>query len=236
MYNIAIVIPTYERIKKLDRCLSSIFKSTYQNFKIYVYADNKDEATLSHVGHITKKYTKVTCFMNSQHLGVIGSWNRFTRELWDSSWDIMAWIVDDVELYDDCLDRAVTAMQASFSDTDGVIGLAQECPGHPEYTYKPYGQVLLGRRFIQRYAAVEYAVCAPMYSWAYQDEEMYRFACSLNKFSHCEGARLKHYHPAFIPTEMDNTHHISRENLRQDKEIYHRRKDGGLTWGNSWVR
>lgn len=238
--NIAVVIPTFQRQTKLKRCLDSILKSTYKKLRVFVYCDNNDSESFEFV---SKSYSDslVHPILVNAHWYVIGCWNNFTRSsllaeslLWN--WDMMTWAVDDIEVNPDCLEKAVQAMKERYSDYDGVVGLSQICPGHPNYTYKPYGQVLLGKKFIKRYKEVDYQVCAPCFTHFYQDEEMYTFAHSLGKFYHCQEAILKHYHPSFIREERDLTHEIVRgEIFQQDRKTFAERTAKGLVWGKSWM-
>lgn len=231
---IAIVIPTYQRIQKLERCIKSIYINTYKNYQIYIYADNNDKNTYY---YLDSKYHQIRCQINDSQKFVVGSWNRFFKEQINDDWNIVMWLVDDVKLSFNCIQNAVNCMQDNFPDLDGVVGLSQECPDHPEYTYKEYGQVLIGREFIERYKEVGYQVCCPYYTHFWQDEELYQYANSLNKFVHCKNANLRHYHPGFIKEERDNTHLIVRkEIIQKDTEIYNNRKKRNLVWGQSWEK
>ncbi|KKL82367.1 hypothetical protein LCGC14_1985470 [marine sediment metagenome] len=107
-----IVIPTYKRIKKLDRCLHSILASSYQNFKVLVIADNKDSETRDFIWHLN--HPKIECIVNLDHLYVAGSWNRFFKEYYNKRWDIAIWLVDDIALYPDCLEKAVECFEIIF--------------------------------------------------------------------------------------------------------------------------
>jgi len=229
---VAIVIPTYNRIKKLHRCLQSIYASTYRNWKIYVYCDALDVNTAKYISENYSK-TRVVSIVNDIRKYAPGSWNDFPKRFEHEPWNAMMWCVDDAEVYPDALTLAISAMEFHYPDTDGVIGFAQECPGHEEYTYKPYGQVLLGRTFVNRYPDGQ--VCCPAYKFLYQDEELHLFAESMGKFHFCEGAKLKHYHPAFIKSEMDETHALSRgDNLREDRFTYAQRRTKNLIWGQTF--
>lgn len=230
---VAVVIPTYKRAKKLERCLNSLVNQTYRNFTVFVYCDNKDSSTTEYFKR--KKFNfKITWAINSKHEYVIGAWNKFFSR-YHEKYDAVLWCVDDVELYPNCIEEAVYIMSEAFPDTDGVIGLMQECPGHPEYTFKWYGQCLLGKKFIQRYKEVDYKVCCPDYKHFYQDEEMYMYANSVDRFFRHPLAKMKHYHPGFVQEEMDETHPIVRGDVkRQDDEIYRLRREKGLVWGQSF--
>jgi hypothetical protein len=46
---------------------------------------------------------------------------------------------------------------------------------------------------------------------------------------------LKHYHPAFVKEEMDETHPIVRGKVKgEDDTIYRERRAKNLVWGQTW--
>lgn len=228
---IAVVIPTYKRTRKLNRCLESLEQQTYKDFNIFIYCDNNDIETYN---YIRENWFVAGCIVNDKQEFVIGSWNKFFSQF-HNKYDAVLWCVDDVELHPTCLEELVKSMKSNFPDLDGVVGVKQECPGHPEYTFKWYGQCLIGKKFIERYKEVDYAVCCPDYQHFYQDEEMWMYASSLGKFVNCETAVLNHYHPAFVPEEMDETHPIVRgKTKRIDDAVYKMRREKNLIWGLTW--
>jgi hypothetical protein len=230
-----IVIPTYKRIKKLERCIRSIRSSTHKDLEIFVLCDNEDLDTYH---YLSDTYAGVVIsLLMTKHRYVMGCWNYFTQNHLSMIKDAMVWLVDDVELYPNTLSEMDACFSKVFPDTDGVVGLSQECPGNPQYTYKPYGQSCLGKKFIERYKEVDYKVCCPEYIHFFQDEEMYQFSMGLSKFIHCEKAILKHYHPCFIKEEVDKTHFIVRDGtLQRDQKIFEERQSRGLIWGDSFMR
>lgn len=241
---VAVVIPTYERQSKLERCLKSLGTQTYKNFDTFVYCDANDKQTFDWLcsNKELKEVSKVRIIsLASSRKYVIGNWNDFFTfqyglgELLEAEYDAVLWSVDDVEWLPNSIEKAVECMITNFPDTDGVVGIKQECPGHPEYTFKWYGQCLIGRKFIERYKDVEYKVCCPDYNHFFQDEELWQYASSLGKFVNCEQAVLYHYHPGFIKSEMDDTHPIVRGSLFvEDRQTYSKRKISGYVWGKSW--
>ena len=235
-----IVIPTYRRIKKLKRCLHSILANTYQDFKITVIADNRDFNTQNFVSQfkLQTNCSKIDAIVNDCHFYVAGSWNRFFREYHNEKWDGIVWLVDDVQLYPNCLENVVKCFKSNFSDLDGVVGISQCAPEHPNYTWMPYGQVLIGRKFIERYKEVNYQVCCVEYSHFCQDRELWKYAKSLNKFVLCKKAMLIHFHPGFYREEKDETHKLIRtpEIKGKDTQTYNLRKSKGLIWGQTWER
>lgn len=229
-----IVVPTYNRPEKLYRCLKSIEKQSYKNYECCVIINDQSfESTkiLDRFDFDHFWYKIPPC-----NLYVAGAWNYYFSNFFGKrNPDAVLWLVDDVEVLSYTIQKAVDCMITNFPDTDGVVGLKQECPGNSNYTFKWYGQVLLGNKFIQRYAPVNYKVCCPMYKHWFQDEEMYNFAKSLNKFKECPEALIYHYHPAFKKDEMDETHSKVRGSIKTaDTHFFNERKSKGLNWGNSW--
>jgi len=231
-----IVIPTYKRVKKLKRCLDSILASDYSDWNVIVVADNQDVDSVVYVHSL--KHPKIETMVNTGHKFVIGSWNRFWTECWDREFDGMLGLCDDVELYPNTISEAVISHKKYFQDVDGIVGLKQECPGHEEYTFKWYGQTLIGKKFAERFKEVNHIVHCPDYKHFYQDEELSEFAISLDKFAMSPKAVLKHYHPSFVKEEMDSTHNIIRKGRlspkKEDINIYEIRRSRNLIWGKSF--
>lgn len=229
-----VVIPTFKRAEKLKRCLESIQRQTYTDWECLVVINGDDTETHKMLEKINDD--RIWYKTRGWNSYVIGAWNYYFEKFFKKrNRDVVLWIVDDVELKDDCLEQAVKTMLDKFPDLDGVVGLHQECPNTTSYTFKWYGQVLLGKNFIERYAPVNYKVCCPAYKHFYQDEEMWLFANSLNKFTNCEKAQLIHYHPSFIKTNIDEAHNKVRFDIKkQDTAIYNERRKKGLVWGETW--
>lgn len=238
MFKVAIVIPTYQRAYKLKRLLDSIDKQTYNNFDVYIYYDNKDFETYKEIVKIPYSFSTYHIINDKQEF-VIGSWNKFFKSMFneynDKNYQTVQWLVDDVTIAPDFLEQVTKCMTENFPDTDGVIGTRQECPGYENYTYKWFGQSLLGRKFIERYKDVDYQVCCPKYSHFFQDEEMWSYASNLGKAKCCSQALLQHFHPAFIKEEIDTTHPLVRGTvMSKDKEVYEFRKKNNLLWGRTF--
>lgn len=231
---IDIVIPTFKRAEKLKRCLESIKKQTHKDWECLVVINGNDNETPKMLEKINDE--RIWFKTRGWNSYVIGAWNYYFENFFKKrNRDAVMWIVDDVELKDNCLEEAVKEMNYSFPDLDGVIGIHQKCPDHSSYTFKWYGQVLLGKNFIENYAPVNYKVCCPAYKHFYQDEEMWLFANSLGKFMNCEDAQLIHYHPSFLKNNIDEAHNKVRfEVKKQDLTTYTERRKKGLIWGNTW--
>ncbi len=212
-------VATYKRKDKLKRCIDSIINSSYKDYLTVVVADNKDYESLDFLIRTYDRRLPIMGLFQKEHKYVIGAWNRIVQENIQRNWDGFIGLCDDVELEPDALEKIVKCHQDYFKDGDGVIGFNQVCPGHPEYTFKWFGQTLMGRKFIERYAKADYQICCPDYKHFFQDQEMYEFAHELRKFYNCREAVLKHYHPGFIKEEEDETHHIIRQSSTSPKAL-----------------
>ena len=227
---IAIVIPTYDRYKKLSRCINSILQNTYQDFVIYPMCDNNDIDTYKKVNEANFPQT-YPVFCNKQ-LYAPGCWNSFSANFYICfNWDAMLWLCDDTELRVDTLEKAVDCFIKNYPDTDGMMGIAQWYP--KETSYCKSGQSILGRKFLARFPKQQ--SCCPDYLFAHQDAELMEFALSINKFAFCDSTDIIHYHPSFYPDEMDSTHALSRGDIvRNDKITRKIRQEKGLVWGKTW--
>lgn len=244
---ILIGIATFKRIEKLKRLLRSLEKQTYNNpFLIHIVCDNNDWETFTYLTSIKEEYKGFLSFeINDKHEFVIGAWNK-TIQRYSShheldtglhSWDGFIGLVDDVELRPNAIEEIVKCHKNNFPDTDGVCGFAQECYGNKKYTFKWFGQTLMGKKFIERYKEVNYQICCPDFFHFVQDEEMWEYANSLNKFINCPEAILNHDHPAFTGN-IDETHNIIRKGSlspkNHDFEMQKQRKLKGYLWGRDF--
>lgn len=223
-------IATYKRLNKLTRLLHSLQDQTYQNFQIYIICDNKDYET----AHYLETWG-ISNAVQDSHKFVIGAWNKCIQDKFiNGNYDGFIGLVDDVQLRPNALEEIVKCHKENFPDTDGVCGFNQICYGYFEYTFKWYGQTLMGRKFIERYHNVNYQICCPDYKHFYQDEEMWIHALTLNKFQTCPKAVLNHDHPSFTGN-IDETHNIIRKGNLSPKEhdikVYAVRKLKKYCWG-----
>lgn len=223
---ISILIPTYNRIKKLERCIQSLYRQTFKDFDIYVLCDNLDQQTYN---YIDLNHPKIVPMLMTEHLYVSGCWNYFTKNYLEATKDAILWCVDDLEFYPNTLEKAVKYFEQNFPDTDGVVGINHRCPGHPKYDGKPYAFCMIGKKFIERYP--DRQACSPFYTFWRQDEELYLYANSLNKFVFCKEALVNHYHPSFFG-EIDETHKLSRGKIwEEDNKMFIDRQKRNKIWG-----
>lgn len=232
---IYIVIPTYKRVKKLKRCIESLQRSTFKDWRLVIVADNMDVDSVIYGNSIVDDRL-AEVMVQPEHRFVIGAWNRFWDEYKDKEFEGMLGLCDDVELHPDSLQKAIECFRTNYPDTDGVVGFKQECTGRPDYTFKWFGQTIIGKKFASRYP--NFQVHCPDYKHFYQDEEMYVFAESMKKFTCCPEALLIHYHPGFVEKELDETHDIIRKSKvspkNRDITTFNLRHSKNLLWGQSF--
>lgn len=232
---ILIGIVSYMRHIKLNRLLTSIYKSNFKNFDIFIAYDNNDWDSAIRIAHSKFRHT---AFIRDKHCYIGGNWNHLINHGMNAyphiKFDAFLPLVDDIELFPDCLDKLVDDMTLLYPDTDGIIGITQE---DKQRSFVPAGQCLIGKKFIERFKAINYQVYCPDYTHWFIDSELHEYACSLNKFALSSNAKLIHYNPSVYKEEQDETHKITRsEIMRIDKETRRKRVEKGLTWGKSWER
>jgi hypothetical protein len=236
MNKVYIGIATYKRPQKLERLLKSIYSGTYQHFEIYVMFEESDKETIGYFERTKFEHLHLLPSKNKEY--VISNWNRFYKEvvpLMDDK-DFTLTLVDDVAMFCEGIAKSVNKLVNTYPDGDGVIGLKQMYPNNANVKYHPAGQVLIGKKFLERYKDVDYQVCCPNYIQWLQDEELLKFVTSLDKFTTTDDFALIHYHPAYTPGEgIDETHKIVRGNIIQnDRKIFNKRQIKNLIWGKTW--
>ena len=109
MLHVDIVIPTWRRQEKLERCLDSIQRQTYP-------------------------YINVHAINDVDRLFAFGVWNRFLAD-WDNPWrdgDCFVYICDDVELSPGCIASALCDLERLWPDGDGMVGFHQSIAGRTD--------------------------------------------------------------------------------------------------------
>lgn len=87
---IGILIPTYNRVKLLKKCINSIFKQTYKDFVIYIYDDGSTDDTVDEIRKI--KDSRIIMISNPENKGVAYARNRLLNMC---STDYACWQDDD---------------------------------------------------------------------------------------------------------------------------------------------
>ena len=216
-----IVIPTYNRIAKLIRCLDSIPQS--QNIKIFVYCDNNDSNSAEKIKEL---YPYVNIIINSTQLRAFGSWNLHLSKYFNS--DIFIYLCDDTRLYTDTLQQVDKLFNSLYINTDGIVTFNQV-----NIKSSDSAMGCVGRAFVNRFP--ENQIFCPNYKTFYSDTELGEYAKSLNKFTFGKNCKIDHFHPAFFKNEMDSTHNIIRDKEKDiDIKINKLRIEKKYCWGKNF--
>lgn len=108
---LSIIVPVYNGEKTIEKCLESIFNSTYKNFEVIVVNDGSTDSTLEGV----KKYNcRIIDLKKNQ-----GAANARNVGVKHSKAEILVFVDSDVLIHKDALSRMVKAYK---SDPGRIIG------------------------------------------------------------------------------------------------------------------
>ena len=220
-----LVVPTRSRLEKLNVCVDSLKEASSNiqektNIIIYVDEDEYDitSKTIKQVDEIR--------VLKEEFLAA-KFWNNHLKNMTS---DILCYLTDDIKMDKYCLKFALEALKKL--DYDGLVGFNQVNQKGNSNCNAAFG--LFSLKFADRFPNRE--VFYPEYSAFYLDEELMKYAISINKFIYCEDAKLEHYHPAFTGDKPDSTYFHHRRYKSRDIEIYRRRQEKNLIWGISFEK
>jgi hypothetical protein len=228
-----VVIPTYYRQEKLEKCLTSIQASVgvRDEIRVFVYCDNGYRLGHGFKERITtdQSFKVIVEGMAGQNKA-FGIWN---AHYFGWSPDGMFYVCDDVELEPDCLATAITIFKDRFPDTDGVVGLNQQNIPAGQEGFSQSAMGLIGMGFSRRYPGGR-CFC-PDYSSFHADAELGLFARECGRFVFAGDARLTHHHPAH-GGEADETHAVVRVPavVQKDRDVWNNRQAAGYLWGRNF--
>ncbi len=220
-----IVIPSLNRIEKLDRCLNSLFLADgLDHTTIWLYLS--DPVEYQHYwayfefakGKVNVIYTpeyKVPEFWNS-HLAKMTSDALFTCN-------------DDCEFHKDTIINILNEFEKAYPDYDGVMGIRQSNAIDDQGFEGAF--TVIGSKYADRFP--DRKVWCPDYYRLHADAEMTNYAKSINKFCYSPKCQIIHWHPAF-GGQIDSTHIKVREYRDYDKKIYRLRQGRKLLWGQTF--
>lgn len=206
--HVDVLIPTYDRIELLKKCIESIKLSDHKDNSIIVVVDGNKKMLDG------LKDEPVEILFNPRRMEYVISMNKAMKH---SKADAVIYASDDLIFFKNCISNAVNKMKEHFPDTDGLIALKQ--------VHKEGGAAfgLLGRKFIDRFPGS--AVFCPDYIHYGGDTELGRIARYLERSYQCREAMVDH------SRLHDNTYNLAREVKIHDKRVYSRRKKKRFLWG-----
>ena len=221
-----IIIPSLNRTKKLINCLDSIEKAKKDfDIKVFIYfsshTDAKEIETHFNRSWITREFTlynKCTVF-----------WNAHLLTMKDS--DAMVYMNDDILFFDNTIEELINTYQKHFPDFDGVMGINQSNLPKDEILKSAFG--VIGTKYANRFP--DRQVWCPDFYRFFGDEELMRYAESIDKFHYAENVKIRHLHPSHEKgCSSDSTHRVVRKFRSKDVEIHHKRKINNLLWGQNF--
>ena len=219
MNQIDLIIPTRNRLQKLERCLHSIPSSAGGlPIRVTVVCDG-DPVTARHLlaGPNSTRVVNV-----KEHSGSVYCRNLVSQAVEDA----LLYATDDIEFLENAIGEAVKVMEEHFPDGDGVVGFNQINANK----FSVAGVALMGQRFLRRYPERKFLF--PDY-FHFSCQEIEYLGKKLGKILLAEQAEIVHYHPSFVKHERDVTHVEARLYRKNDRSLSNERYDKGLIWGDN---
>lgn len=224
---IQVVIPTLNRISKLENCLKSIFHAAKDiSILLDVCFSIKEEK--QYFEQWLKDIPNIRLHLITEY-NVPDFWNSWLKNI-EEEVDILIYLNDDVQVDVEMFKFILSYFKYYYPDLDGVVGINQvniQCNNKVESAFGA-----IGKKYIDRFP--DGMVFCPQYKRFYADQELWIYAKSINKFLFGELAKLNHYHPAFYKHLKDSTHDNARRYLQQDKQMFRKRQELGYLWGNNF--
>ena len=214
MRTMTVLIPTRNRLEKLQRTLASIEPEEWLDTLVICDGDPKTFDALNGLR------TDVRAILKPFRVGAVACRN---SAMWHIE-DGLLYATDDIVFFNGGVAEAYRQYNEHFPDDDGVLGLRQDKSHHPT------GVAVVGRAFLNRYP--DRQLFNPAYDH-FACQEILWLAESLGKFKQSDRVLVEHFHPAFLKTEIDQTHHDARANKTADMELIENRKALHLVWGAS---
>jgi glycosyltransferase involved in cell wall biosynthesis len=114
---VSVCIPTYNGARYVERTVRSALAQSFADIEVVVCDDGSDDGTLAVVAGITD--TRVRVHPHSERVGAAANWN---RAIGSARAPLVKVLCQDDELYPECLQRQVDAMQRY--EHDGVVLVA----------------------------------------------------------------------------------------------------------------
>lgn len=220
MKTFTIVIPSRNRLEKLQKTLASIPFFSY--LSVYIICDG-DARTKYELEKNLRPDTKIRC--SGAHKGAV--WCR--NEIIKHEQDGVLYGTDDITFLPGSLEAAFELFNQKFKDDDGVVGFKQT-PG----SYDPTGVALVGQTFLQRYPDKQ--LFFPQY-YHFSSQEVFRLCERIRVFSNKnvfvqdDKVMVEHLHPSKFTQLLDKTHVEARVYSSRDHSLSKQRKNKGLVWG-----
>ncbi len=206
------ILPTFDRMRLIQRTVSSILQSSYQKTKITIIVD-VNAAYFHRLKELYCKQPGIQVLFNEQRLGWPKSLNRVLALTDD---DVYLYGADDIYLHKMTIEIALNTLEQLFQG-DGVIGFQQNL-----MHFCPAAFGMFGRAWVERFP--ERQVFYPRYIHFCGDSELWHYAKQINRFHFCKNCRVEH------ARERDRCKNLAQTTLTSDREIWRPRKAAGKFW------
>jgi len=228
-----IIIPTKNRLNKLKVCLDSVKEAIKEIPEVQVttniYVDTAEEVmpVLLLIQEYSTKNSRVFVAVMEKEYRAARFWNSYLQNI---QAEVLCYLNDDIKLDKNCLIEGIKALETLH--LDGVVGFYQSNQIGTTNCNAAFG--LIGSKFADRFP--DRQVFCEDYYCLYLDEELMKYASSINRFIGSTKSTLEHYHPVFTKEKPDETHIHNRRYKQRDIKIYNIRKAKNLVWGKSFER
>ena len=79
MVDVSLIVPVYNAIKTIERCIQSVLNQTFTNYELILIDDGSSDDTLSICQRYADEYSFIKCYTHDNH-GVSYTRNRGIRE------------------------------------------------------------------------------------------------------------------------------------------------------------
>lgn len=219
MKSIDLIIPTRNRLQKLERCLRSI-PSTANGIPIRVtVVCDGDQVTAQ---CLQAEPNSIRVIHVKDHSGSVYCRNLVSQTVEDA----LLYATDDIKFKENSIAMAAKEMEKHFPDGDGVVGFNQI----NAKKFSIAGVALMGQKFLRRYPDRKFLF--PGY-FHFSCQEVEYLGKKLGKIMLAKKARIIHYHPSFMKSESDDTHREARKYRKLDRKLSNQRHAKGLIWGDN---
>jgi glycosyltransferase involved in cell wall biosynthesis len=218
-----IIIPTYKRVEKLERLLTSIKKTSGErigDLNVFIVFDKGDYKGFY---RLTKSATieglNVMMSVNPRQELVFGIWNNHLQNRFES--DAVIVLCDDTEFLGKGVEYVMNDFETHCADTDWVMALNQKDSGHCA------SFVVIGKKFAERFTS---RMCFyPYYKVVAGDNELWAFARSVERaYLNTDEVVIAHNHTQDL-TDKEGKSLFAN----QDRELFKRRVNAGMLWGKN---
>jgi len=218
---ITISIPTIARSQLLKQTVESLKKQRHNNIHLVITVDGNPDL-LRYVNHniplLNEFRPTPTIQYNDKRRDWIWSQNYVLRNLFEG--DAFLYASDDLVFGPDTIGLAVNRLFKKAPDGDGMATIEQDIVG----CSSAFG--LIGRKFTDRFP--NRRVFCPDYIHYCSDFELGKYARSVGRMYHGDGAKVIHHRP------HDQTQRLAKPLERRDFRAQDERGDRGWLWGNNF--